>query len=58
MIPILLWTMYLSPELFETARSAGMNGVVAKGNVTELFSGLETVLRGGTFFAPVENPAI
>jgi DNA-binding NarL/FixJ family response regulator len=51
-IPILMWTMYLSPELFDTARNAGISGVLAKGNVNELFCGLETILQGGTFFAP------
>ncbi len=51
-IPILLWTMYLSAELCDTARNAGVKGVLAKGNVNELFSGLETILKGGTFFTP------
>ena len=50
--PILLWTMYLSNELCETAKNAGIKGVLAKGNVGDLFDGLETVIGGGTFFAP------
>jgi len=50
--PILLWTMYLSNELCQTARDAGIRGVLAKGNVGDLFDGLETVLSGGTFFTP------
>lgn len=53
-IPILLWSMYLSPQLFETARSAGISGILPKGNVNELFSGLETILNGGTFYAPAQ----
>lgn len=53
--PILMWTMYLTTELCETARRAGVRGVLAKGNVGELFSGLETLLEGGTFFAPVDR---
>jgi DNA-binding NarL/FixJ family response regulator len=51
-IPILLWSMYMSPQLFDTARSAGITGIVPKGNLQELFSGLETILSGGTFIAP------
>ena len=51
-IPILLWTMYLSAELNEAARNAGIKGVLAKGNAGELFLGLETILEGGTFYAP------
>ncbi len=51
-IPILMWTMYLTRELCETARRAGVKGVLAKGNIGELFSGVETVLGGGTFYAP------
>ena len=50
--PILLWTMYLSTELCQTAKDAGIKGVLAKGNVGDLFDGLETILKGGTFFAP------
>ncbi len=49
-IPILLWTMYLSPRLFDIARSADINGILPKGNVNQLFKGLETILSGGTFF--------
>lgn len=51
--PILLWTLYLTRELCEKARLAGVKGVLAKGNVGELFSGVETVLGGGTFYEPV-----
>jgi DNA-binding NarL/FixJ family response regulator len=54
-IPILLWTMYLSTELCQTARDAGIKGVLAKGNVGDLFDGLETVLNGGTFFTPFHS---
>lgn len=50
---ILMWTMYLTNELCETARRAGIRGILAKGDVGELFSGVETLLGGGTFFAPV-----
>jgi DNA-binding NarL/FixJ family response regulator len=50
---ILMWTMYLTNELCDTARRAGVRGVLSKGDVGELFSGMETLLGGGTFFAPV-----
>lgn len=50
-IPILLWTMYLSPELCETAKRVGIRAVLAKGDVGYLFVGLETILKGGTFYA-------
>jgi DNA-binding NarL/FixJ family response regulator len=53
--PILLWTMYLSTELCQTAKDAGIRGVLAKGNVGDLFDGLETVLSGGTFFTPFHS---
>jgi len=52
--PILMWTMYLTAELCDTARRAGVRGILAKGDVGELFSGVETLLGGGTFFAPVQ----
>jgi DNA-binding NarL/FixJ family response regulator len=52
-IPILLWTLYASPQILDMARSAGITAVLPKGNVSELFSGLETVLGGGTFYAPL-----
>ena len=54
-VPIFMWTMYLTAELCDAARRAGIRGVLAKGNVGELFSGLETLLKGGTFFAPVHK---
>jgi DNA-binding NarL/FixJ family response regulator len=34
-IPILLWTLYSSPQLLEMARSAGITGILPKGNVNE-----------------------
>jgi DNA-binding NarL/FixJ family response regulator len=50
---ILMWTMYLTNELRETAQRVGVRGILAKGDVGELFSGVETLLGGGTFFGPV-----
>lgn len=57
-IPILLWSLYLSPELIDRARSVGIAGVLPKGNVQELLSGLEILLDGGTFFAPPSDPMV
>ena len=52
-VPILLWSIYMSPELLDAARNARIAGILPKGNFQELFSGLETILSGGTFIAPV-----
>jgi len=54
-VPILLCTMYLSPQLVDLARGAGVKGALSKTNLSELTSGLETILRGETFFFSVDR---
>ena len=49
-IPILMCTMYLSQQLAEIARSAGLRGAVSKGGVDKLSRGIEALLRNETFF--------
>jgi DNA-binding NarL/FixJ family response regulator len=50
--PILMCTMYLSRQLAEMARNAGLRGAVPKDGVEELARGVEALLHHRTFFSP------
>jgi DNA-binding NarL/FixJ family response regulator len=49
-IPILMFTMHLSRQLVEEARSAGIRGAVAKSDAGRIIEGLEALLRDEVFF--------
>ena len=49
-IPMLICTMYASPQLVEEARNAGVRGIVSKAEVARLVNGIEALLRNETFF--------
>ncbi|HKN33754.1 MAG TPA: response regulator transcription factor [Terriglobales bacterium] len=49
--PILMCTMYLSRQLAEIAKRAGLRGAVPKEGVELLARGVEALLRKETFFA-------
>jgi DNA-binding NarL/FixJ family response regulator len=48
---ILLCTIYLSEQLAEQARKAGVRGAVSKTDVGEIVHGVEALLRRQDFFA-------
>lgn len=50
-IPMLLCTICLSPQLVDLAREAGIAGTLSKEDLNQLVTGVETLLRGDTFFA-------
>ena len=49
-IPILLITLYLSKQLAEAARQAGVRGVCAKQDVGSIVEAVEVLLREQTYF--------
>ncbi len=49
-IPILLCTICLTPQLVDLARGAGFSGTLSKGDLTMVFTCIETLLRGESFF--------
>lgn len=49
-IPILLCSVFLSPQLVELAREAGVAGTLSKGDLNKVIPCIETLLRGDTFF--------
>lgn len=49
-IPILLCTICLTPQLVDLARGAGISGTLSKGDLTMVFTCIETLLRGESFF--------
>jgi len=51
-VPILMFTMQLSPELITEARRAGVRGAVPKSEPRAIVAGVEAVLRNESFFAP------
>ncbi|MBA3913548.1 MAG: response regulator transcription factor [Acidobacteriales bacterium] len=49
-IPILMFTMHMSKQLMEEAKSAGVRGAVAKTDVGKVIEGVESLLRDEVFF--------
>ena len=50
-IPILLCTICFSPQLADLARGAGITGALSKGNLNQVVSCVEALLRGDSFFS-------
>jgi CheY-like chemotaxis protein len=50
-IPILLCSVFLTPQLVDLARGAGIAGTLSKGDLNRVIPCVETLLRGGTFFS-------
>jgi DNA-binding NarL/FixJ family response regulator len=49
-IPILLFTLNLSPQLMELARNAGLRGAISKSEISKLPYAIMALQRGETFF--------
>jgi DNA-binding NarL/FixJ family response regulator len=49
-VPILLCSIFLSEQLMEQARKAGVRGAVSKTDVGEIVHGVEALLRRQPFF--------
>jgi DNA-binding NarL/FixJ family response regulator len=49
-IPILLFTLNLSPQVMELARNAGLRGAVSKSEISKLPYEIKAIQRGETFF--------
>jgi len=49
-IPILLFTLNLSPQLMELARNAGLRGAISKSEISKLLYAITALQRGETFF--------
>jgi DNA-binding NarL/FixJ family response regulator len=54
-IPILLCSVFLSPQLIELVRGAGIAGTLSKGDLNKVIPCVETLLRGGRFLSPTTN---
>ncbi len=49
-IPILLFTLNLSPQIIELARKAGLRGAMSKSEISKLPYAIKAIQRGETFF--------
>ena len=49
-IPILLFTLNLSPQLMELARKAGLRGAISKSEISKIPYAIKAIQRGETFF--------
>ena len=49
-IPILLFTLNLSPQIMELARSAGLQGAISKSEISKIPYAIKAIQRGETFF--------
>jgi DNA-binding NarL/FixJ family response regulator len=54
-IPIVMFSMYLSPHFTESARAAGARGVVSKSEPQQIIKAVESLLSGNTFFPKREK---
>ena len=50
-IPILMFTMHLSKQLVEEARSVGIRGAVPKSDAGRIIKGVEALLRNEAYFS-------
>jgi DNA-binding NarL/FixJ family response regulator len=53
-VPILMFSLHISPQLIEQARDAGVRGAVSKSDPRRLIEGVEAVLRNEPYFASVQ----
>jgi DNA-binding NarL/FixJ family response regulator len=49
-IPILLFSLNLSPQIMEMARNAGLRGAISKAEISKLPYAIRAIQRGETFF--------
>jgi DNA-binding NarL/FixJ family response regulator len=49
-IPILLFSLHLSPQLMELARNAGLRGAISKSEISKIPYAIRALQRGETFF--------
>lgn len=49
-IPVLLCSVFLTPQLIDLARAAGISGTLSKGDLNKVVKCVEALLRGDTFF--------
>ena len=56
-VPILMFSMYLSPHFTESARAVGARGAVSKSEPHQVIRAVETLLTGKTFFPPRDSGA-
>ncbi len=51
-VPMLLFTLNLSPQIMEQARRAGMRGAMSKMEISKVVYAIKVLQRGETFFYP------
>ena len=49
-VPILIVTLYLTPQLVTQAKGAGVRGVAQKSDANQVVGGVKVLLNNGTFF--------
>ncbi|MGA7400108.1 MAG: response regulator transcription factor [Candidatus Sulfotelmatobacter sp.] len=54
-IPILLFTLDLSPQIVELARNAGLRGAISKTEMSKIPYAIKALQRGETFFLPAQS---
>ena len=55
---ILMLTLFWSPQLCDEARKAGLKGVCSKSESDHILEGIQTLLRGETYFPAVAIPTL
>ena len=52
-VPILMFSMHVSPQLVEEARNAGCRGAVSKTDVDHVIEGVEALLHNQAYFPQI-----
>jgi two-component system response regulator DesR len=54
-IPVLLFTLNVSPQIMEVARNAGFRGAISKTEMSKIPYAIKALQRGETFFLPTQS---
>ena len=54
-VPILIMSLYVTPQLVSEAKDSGIKGAAQKSDTNQIISGIEALLRNETFFESQPN---
>lgn len=56
-VPVLIVTLYITPQLIAQAKSVGIKGAVSKSDTRQIVNGVEALMNKNTFFIESDRPA-
>ena len=55
-VPVLIVTLYITPQLVALAKSVGIKGAVPKSDTSQIINGVEALMYKNTFFQESNPP--